>query len=240
MSHRVPITRSAWILLWTSAIVAGVGFALPRLRPVPNGIDAELIALRNERDALATNDDATLENLRQQARTQPPVAWSAEKFTERVRTGWRVDWQQPYGVTRVALLSRSGPRLHEWPDYLRFLKSWTDQPGVVLESLDVTARGATRSRELGQVVIGLRVMLTEAPMGNGERVAPSRAPLPVAAGAEAATTRTVGPGPSLRRPAASAEPPASGQDSAPVRPDPPGAPAADISTHPPTTKTIGP
>jgi len=176
VSQRVSITRSAWILLGLSAIVAGLGFALPRLRSVPNGVDEELVALRSERDALAANDDATLDNLRQQARTQPPVAWPTEKFTERVGTGWRVEWQQPHGASRVALLSRSGPRLHEWFDYLRFLKSWTDQPGVVFESLDVTARGANRSRELAQVEFSLRVMLTEAPMGNGERVAPSRAP----------------------------------------------------------------
>ncbi|MFZ5495621.1 MAG: hypothetical protein ACOZE5_09850 [Verrucomicrobiota bacterium] len=232
MSQRVSITRGSWILLGLSAIVAGLGFALPRLRPVPAGLDPELTALRGERDALATNDDTTLDKLRQHARTQPPVAWSAVRFTDRIGTGWRVEWQPPHGDSRVVLLSRSGPRLHEWPDYLRFLKSWTDQPGVVLESFDVTARGANQSRELGQVIIGLRIMLTEAPMGNGERVAPSRAPLPVAAGAEAAATRTVGPGPSLRRPAASAEPPASGQDSAPVRPDPPGAPAADFPPIP--------
>jgi hypothetical protein len=240
VSQRVSITRGSWILLGLSAIVAGLGFALPHTRPVPIGLDPELTALRGERDALATNDDTTLDNLRQQARTQPPVAWSAVRFTDRIGTGWRVEWQQPHGASRVALLSRSDPRLHEWPDYLRFLKSWTDQPGVVLESFDVTARGANRSRELDQVSIGLRVTLTEAPIGNGERVAPSRAPLPVAAEAETAATRTVGPGPSLRRPAAFAEPPASGQDSAPVRPDPPGAPAADFPPMPPTTKTIGP
>lgn len=232
MSRAVLITRGAWILLGLSAIVAGASFVVPRLRPVPNGIDVELVTLRGERDALATNDDATLERLRQQSRAQPPVAWSAEKFTERVGTGWRVEWQQPDGASRAVLLSRSAPRLHEWPDYLRFLKSWTDRPGIVLESLNVTAKGAAQARELDQVVIGLRVVLTGAPMGNAERDAPSRVPLRVAAAEEAAATRKVGPGPSLRRPAASAEPPAPGQDSAPVRPDPPGARTAAFSPIP--------
>ncbi|KAB2912083.1 MAG: hypothetical protein F9K30_21195 [Dechloromonas sp.] len=232
MSRRVFITRGAWILLGLSAILAGVGFALPHLRPVPDGVDAALVALRGERDALATNDDATLENLRRQSRAQPPVAWSAEKFAERVGTGWRIEWQQPDGASRTVLLSRSAPRLHEWPDYFRFLKSWTDRPGIVLESLDVTAKGAAQTRELGQVVIGLRVALTVAPIRNAERDSPSLVPLPVAAAVGAAATRTVGPGPSLRRPAASAEPPAPGQDSAPVRPDPPGPRAADFSPSP--------
>lgn len=232
MSRPVLITRGTWILLGLSAIVAGAGFVLPRLRPVPNGVDAELIALRGERDALAANDDATLERLRQQSRTQPPFVWSVEKFTKRVGTGWRVEWQQVDGVSRTVLLSRSTPRLHEWSEYLRFVKSWTTQPGIVLESLDITARGTAQTRELVQVVISLRIVLSDAPMGNAERDAPSRVPLRVAAAEEAAATRKIGPGPSLRRPAASAEPPAPGQDSAPVRPDPPGAPAAVASSLP--------
>lgn len=232
MNRPFLITRGAWILLGLSAIVAGVGLALPRLRPVPTGVDTELVALRGERDALAANDDATLTNLRQQSRALPPVAWSARKFTEQVGTGWRVEWQQPDGASRSVLLSRSAPRLHDWPDYLRFLKSWMDQPGIVLESLDVTAKGAAQARELDQVVIGLRVVLAVAPINNAERDSPNLVPLPVVAAEGAASTRKVGPGPSLRRPAASAEPPAPGQDSAPVRPDPPGARAANFSPIP--------
>ena len=232
MSRPVLITRGTWILLGLSAIVAGAGFVLPPLRPVPNGVDAELIALRGERDALAANDDATLERLRQHSRTQPTFVWSVEKFTERVGTGWRVEWQQADGASLTVLLSRSAPRLHEWSDYLRFVKSWTTQPCIVLESLDITARGTAQTRELVQVVISLRIALSDAPMGNAERDAPSRVPLRVAAAEEAAATRKIGPGPSLRRPAASAEPPATGQDSAPVRPDPPGAPAAAASSLP--------
>lgn len=232
MNRHVPITRGAWILFGLSAILAGVGFALPRLRPLPNGVDAELVALRGELGALAANDDATLESLRQQARTQPPASWSVQTFTEQVGTGWRVEWKQPDGVSRSVLLSRSSPRLHDWPDYLLFLKSWTDQPGIVLESLDVTAKGAAQVRELDHVVIGLRVVLTVAPISNAERDAPSRVPLPVATAEGVAATRKVGPGPSLRRPFASAKPPASGQASAPARPDPPGARATDFSPTP--------
>lgn len=223
MTHRPAISRGAWILLGMSAALAAVGFALPHLRPVPTGIDADLIALRSERDALAANDDTTLEKLRQQSKTQPPAAWSLEKFMEQVGTGWRVEWQQPSGASRAVRLTRSAPHLDEWPVYLKFVKSWTTQPGVVLETLDVTAKGTAQTRELDQVVVGLRVTMTGAPIGNVERAAPSRVALPVAAAEEAAAPRKIGSGPSLRRPSASAQPPAPGQASAPVRPDPPGA-----------------
>lgn len=222
MSHRVPITRGAWILLGLGAVLAGIGFALPRLHPVPTGLDAELTTLRGERDLLAPNSDVALRALRRQAEEQPPVAWSVEDFTRRVGTGWRVEWQQPDGASRAVLLSRSVPRLHEWPDYHRFAQSWTTQPGVVLESFDVKATGPAQARELGQVVLGLRVVLTDAPISDAERAAPSRGPLPVASATDPATTRKVGPVPALRRPSASAEPPAPGSGSASFRPDPPG------------------
>lgn len=232
MNHPVHITRGAWILLGLGTMLAGAGYALPRLRPVPNGVDAELAALRGERDALAANDDATLELLRQQSGTRPPVGWTTEQIGKRVGTGWRVAWQPPHGASQTVALSRSAPRLDEWPDYRRFLTSWTDLPGIVLESLEVTAAGAAQVRELRQVVIGLRVVLTVAPIDNAERDSPSLVPLPVVPAEGAATTRTIGPGPSLRRPDASAEPPAPGPTSAPVRPDPPGARAARASSIP--------
>lgn len=240
MRRHVLITRAARVFLCVSAILAGACFALPHLRPVPNGADPELDALHDERNALAANDDATLESLRRQSKTPPPAAWTQDKFAAQVGTGWRVEWQQPDGGNRTVRLSRSDPRLHEWPEYLRYLKSWAEQPGVVLESLDMSARGGAQARELDEIVIGLRVVLTDAPIGNAERDSPSLVPLPVAAAVEAAAPRTVGAGPSLRRPAASAKPPAPGQDSTPVRPDPPGPRAADFSPIPKTTKTIGP
>lgn len=197
MTHVRSISRSAWILLGSSALVAVAGLALPHLRPVPTGVDADLIALRSEQAALAGNDDSTLENLRQQAKALPPAAWSVEKFTEQVGTGWRVDWQGPDG-SRSVRLSRSHPRLQQWPDYVRLVKSWTDQPGIVLESLEICATSTAGTRELTQVVIGLRVTLAGAPIRNAERDASNRVPLPVAAAEGAAMTRKIGPGSSLR------------------------------------------
>ena len=228
--NRRPISRGAWILLAVSAVLAGAGLTLPSLRPMPTIVDSELGALRDERDALAHNDDATLESLRQKSKAQPAPVWTAQEFIDQVGAGWRVAWQEPAGTGCPVLLTRSAPHLEEWPAYVRFVKSWTAQPGVVLESLDVSANGTAQTREIGQVIIRLRVTMEGAPIRNGERDAPSRVPLTVAAAGEAAATRKIGPVPSLRRPSASAKPPAPGPASAPVRPDPPGARAAD--SHP--------
>ena len=74
--------------------------------------------------------------------------------------------------------------------------------------------------------LGLRLIGADAPIRKAEQAAPSRGPLPLASGELPATTRKVGPVPSLRLPSASAGPAASGPASAPIRPDPPGPRAA--------------
>ncbi len=216
------ISVRAWACLGLSGLFAGLGLALPRLHPVPTGPDPELIALRAERDGLAGHDDMALARLREQAQAHPAPAWSVEQFTARVGTGWRVEWQDAGGATRTVRLTRSAPRLEAWPEYLRFVKTWTAQPGVMLESLELTAQGTVHARRLTGFAVGLRVKLAVGPVGDAERAAPSRGPLPVAAADGPAESRKVGPGPALRRPAASAQPPAGGPDSASFRPDPPG------------------
>ena len=232
MSVLHSVSRGTQVFLALSVIVAGAGFALPHLRPVPTGLDADLIVLRGERDSLAGSDDESLASLRQQSKEQPAHPWSMEKFTAKIGTGWRVEWQPPSGAGRSVLLTRSDPRLAEWPDYLAFMKSWTTEPGVALESLHVTANGSPPSREMSQVIIGLRITLSDPPIGNATRDAPSRVPLPVAAAHDAVATRRLGPVPSLGPPSASAKPPAPGQASVPVRPDPPGARTATVSSQP--------
>lgn len=221
MNSRRVSTRTV-ILLGVSALLAGLGLALPRVRPVPHGADPALLALRAERAGLAGNDDATLARLRDEAKLHPAPAWSEAQFIAQVGTGWRVEWREAEGATRPVRLTRSAPRMEEWPDYVRFLKTWIAQSGVIFDSLDLTAQGAARSRRFTAVAVSLRIKLAVAPAGDAERAAQSRGPLPVAPAAGPAEARKIGSGPALRRPEVSAEPPPSGPASASFRPDPPG------------------
>lgn len=212
--------------------MAAAGFTLPKLRPVPRGNDAELEILRAEHLQLSEHGDAALERLREAAAKLPDVAWSEADFTARIGTGWRVEWQQSHSESRRVLLTRSVPRLTEWSDYLAFVNRWSVEPGIVVEGFEVRATGPARNRQLSQVTVTLKVALAGAPLSRGEPDAPSRVPLPATSAGEAAATRKIGAVLPLRRPAAFAEPPASGAASAPVRPDPPGARAAIRSSQP--------
>lgn len=186
MTKRLRITQGPATLAALGALVLGIGFGLPRFRPIPRLADSELSSLRREREELTGYDDGTLANLRKQAASAPPKSWDRERFEGAVGTGWRVEWQSPQGGSRAALLFRSEPRIAEWTEYLRFLKRWTNEPGVMLESFEINARGPAQLRELSSVRVGLRVMVSE------ERIA--------------------GPGPPREAPAAHSEPP----DVAPV------------------------
>ena len=165
------ISRATLLLLVTSALLAGLAFALPQLRPVPKTADAELAVLRNERDTLAGNDDVTLAQLRRQGREQTVPAWTSEGVAARAGPGWRLDWQSSEGTVRRVRLTRENPRFAEWPDYLRAVKAWTATPGVVLESLDVAAQGTGTGRRFTEVVIGLRI--ASGPHENSNRSDPS-------------------------------------------------------------------
>jgi hypothetical protein len=190
-----------WIVLAFSAVLAGGGLALPRLHPIPADTAQELTALRDELNALAGNDDATLAQLRVQAKATP--TWSMERFTTRIERGWQVEWQQNDGANRTVLIRRANPRLEEWPEYRRFAQTWTEQFGVVLDSLDFTAEGAGPNRRFTAIVIGLRVRLTARETRDAQRDAPNRVPLPVAPADAAAPAQNAGPGPPLRPASAS-------------------------------------
>jgi hypothetical protein len=165
------ISRATLLLLVTSALLAGFAFALPRLKPVPETADTELAALRNERDTLAGNDDATLARLRRQGREQTAPTWTNENVAARAGSGWRLDWQPSEGTGRRVRLTRENPRFAEWPDYLRAVKAWSATPGVVLESLDVAAQGTGTGRRFTEVTLGLRI--ASGPHENSNRPDPS-------------------------------------------------------------------
>jgi hypothetical protein len=220
------ISRGAWFALGASVLLyGGVWTVVHRLRPIHWAGDPELTALVDERERLRDSDDATRDALRRQSEELLRQAWTNETLralAERLGSAWVWESRDTEPLERHVVLTRVAPRFDEWPAYVALIADLEKQPGLTVESLDIAAEGARRHRRFTRLTIGLRFIVADAAISKAERSAPSRGPLPLAPGERPATPRKVGPVPSLRRPSASAEPPASGPASAPVRPDPPG------------------
>ena len=236
MMRALKISRLVWALLTGSALLCGaVWLVSHRVRPVRWAGDAELVALSAERDRLRDSDDPTRDALRARQQTRLQQGWTMLRLaglSEKLGPGWRCDWQPDRAGERPVVITRVAPGINDWPTCLSAVRQWTETPGVRFDSLDIAAEGVGHQRRFTRIALGLRFILAVAPNGNAERAAPSRGPLPVASATVPATTRKVGPGPSLVRPSASAEPPAPGLSSAPFRPDPPGFRAGELSPMP--------
>jgi len=196
-----------------------------RLRPIQWAGDPELTVLMDERERLRDSGDATRDALRRQSEELLRQAWTNETLralAERLGSAWVWESRGTGPLERQVVLTRAAPRFDEWPACIALIADLEKQPGLAVESLNIAAEGARRHRRFTRLIIGLRCIVADASISKAERSAPSLGPLPLAPGEGPAAPRKVGPVPSLRRPSASAEPPASGPASAPVRPDPPG------------------
>lgn len=230
MNRSHPVTRGAWLVFGLSAILAGaVWFALLKWRPIASDSGSEFATLMAEHDRLKYYGDSERDALRQQRDALRREGWTAGSLAAlqaELGAGWRWEWTAPDRT----VLRRLTPQLAEWPGYVALVTALGKKPGLIVEAVELHADGVPRERRFSGVSIGLRFILADAPSGDAERAAPSRAPLPVAPAADPAMSRKIGPVPSLRRPSASAEPPAPGPASASFRPDPPG-PSAGTSTN---------
>ncbi len=188
--------------------------------------DSELVRLRAERQRLAAFEPAALQAVqaaadaleaRSATERRWPEGWSAQAVSRpdgSMRLSWRVT---PTGTP-------------DWSGLVQAVAALASVPGNRIVSLAVRSRGTLSVREIASVEI-----LLEQPIATPSRRNPSGGT--GSAGADGtATPPAVGSGPSLRRPAASAEPPAAGQASAPVRPDPRGPRAGSFSTRNPQPK----
>ena len=233
MNRAHSVSRPAWALFALSALLCGTVWAIShRVHPIRWAGDAELVALTSERERLHESDDATCEAWRARQWTRLQQGWTAERLAEvpgKFGPGWRCEWPSAGAGERRVVVTRVAPRLNDWPVGVAAVRQWAATPGVFLDFLDLAAEGNGRHRRFTRIALGLRFIPAAATKGNSERAAPGRSPLPVAPAAVPATPRKVGPVPSLRRPSASAEPPAPGPASAPLRPDPPGDRAGGVS-----------
>lgn len=188
--------------------------------------DTELVRLRTERLHLSAYEPAAVHALqtaadvleeRRATRRHWPEGWSARTVpTSDDSTGvsWRIT---PLGTPT-------------WTGLVNAVSDLASVPGNRIVSVEIRSRGTLTDRGIASV----EILLEQPSATPSHRNSSGGTGWP---GAEVpATPPAVGPGPSLRRPAASAEPPASGQAFAPVRPDPRGPRAGLPSTRQPQPK----
>jgi hypothetical protein len=234
---RFRVSRSAWLLLLISLLFAAAAMSLARIYPLPQPNPEAVGALRNERVRLAANSDEALTQLRDEAAASRAPRLDAGEFLASLKAlekGWIAELRTSE-ATRDVRISRSSVPLAEWVGVRGALHRWSQMQGVRLTSLDVQARGRDRGRQFERIEIGLSMPFA-APGNEPGRAGPGPG-APRLATAMAATPREVGPGPPLLPARASAEPPASGQGSAAVRPDHPGSASRASS---PTLSSIKP
>ena len=226
MKRPTNLSCGTWCALGASVLVyGGVWTVVHRLRPIQWAGDPELTALVGERERLHDSGDTTRDALRRQSEELLRQAWTNEDLRAlkgKLGSGWGWESRDAGDWERHIVITRSPPRFDEWPACVALVRELENQPGLTVESLDIAAEGAGHRRRFSRFSISLRFIMADATISKAERSAPSRGPLPLAPGERPATPPKVGPLPSLRLPSASAEPPASGPASAPVRPDPPG------------------
>jgi hypothetical protein len=211
-------------------LCAAVGWFALHPRPAAAEHAAEFTALVGELERLRGNDDGLRDRLREQQRGLSRIAWTPEKLAAlELRHGsrWRWTWEPGEPRTRVTLL-RVAPRIEEWAVYCALVSELTEQPGVIVESVEILADGYARDRRLTRVAIGLRFVV--APARDGQRAVPSHGPPTVAPAAGLAMPRKVGAFTSHGRPSAFAEPPAPGTSGASFRSRPSG--VQGRSSHP--------
>jgi hypothetical protein len=216
-------TLAQWMFLACSASLLACVLAVRQRGDLLSfAEDGELVRLREERQRLSVFDPAAVLKLQaaadalndRNAVRRWPAGWSAQAVTS------------PDGLKRLTWkLTPMGTAT--WSGLVQAIEALAVLPGNRIVSVAVRSRGTLAEREIAAVEIVL-----EQPTPTPSRRNPSGGT--GLSGAEGpATPPAVGAGPSLRRPSASAEPPASGQASAPVRPDPRGPRAGSFSTHKP-------
>ena len=232
MSWIKEISRRVWFTFVGSVVLfASVGWFAVHPHPAESANAAEFTALVGEKERLRGYDESVRDRLREQQRGLTRIAWTPEMLAaleQRHGPQWRWTWDAGRPPTRV-MVQRLAPRIDEWGIYRALVAELAEQPGVIVESVEILADGHSRDRRLTRVAIGIRFVV--APSRDGPRAVPSHGPPTVAPAAGPAMPRKVGAFTSRRRPSAFAEPTASGTSGASFRSRPSG--VQGRSSHPP-------
>lgn len=201
MNSNRPISRRAWAIFLAGVAVCGtVVVATHRWRPASRAEQPELSRLLAEREQLSGATDEVRRPLAEQWAAIRQRAWTVEQIAEMEKalaSRWTWEWEPGARPSRVRLHARAR-EMDQWSDCLETIRLLGSKSGIVVETLEVRARGDAAHRAFTTMTIGVRFVRDEPASGDAERSAPSRSPLPVAAGDVPDPLRNVGAGPPLR------------------------------------------
>lgn len=215
-------TSSHWLRLGASiSLVIVVVVARHDDRWIQLAGAQELDHLRAERQRLSAYDAAAVNSARMATEQLPDNA--------DVKRTWPSGWIQsdlPADRDGRKIWQLSSTQSPDWPTCVQVITTLASTPGVRILDLEVRSRGTLTQREIAAVTIRFaQPNATPSRRSSSFVTGLSSAPTP-------AKSPAIGSGASLRRPTASAEPPASGPAFAPSRPDPRGPRAGPVSTNP--------
>lgn len=176
MNRHRHIARPRWALLATCAVACVACFAAVRRFPAPQANAATFSALSVERDRLRSNTDAVRDSLRQQAQDAASPDWTDGRIAElqgRLGPSWQWTVEpRTAAPERRATMRAVALELTRWPAYLAAIETIEQQPGIVVERIDLAAEGAGSARKFVRVVLTLRLLRPRARTpGNKERAA---------------------------------------------------------------------
>lgn len=201
MSSQRSISRRAWAVFFAGIVACSVSvFAARRMQSSAVTAQPELSRLLAERDRLSWATSAVRRPLIERWTAIRQEAWTSAQLAQlqsEMAARWRWEWEPGDQPSRATLhaLARS---MEEWRHCVATMRMLSARPGIIVETLDVRARGTTAQRVFTTMTIGVRFVRDEPATRDAERSAPSPSPLPVAAGDDPDTLRTVGSGSPLR------------------------------------------
>lgn len=201
MSPKRSISRRAWAIFFAGILALSASlFAARWAQPPIATPQPELSRLLAERDRLSWATDAARRPLVEQWTAMRRGAWNSARLAGlelEMASRWRWEWE-PGNQPNRATLHAIARSMDEWQHCVATLRTLSARPGVIVEALDVRARGTAAQRSFTTMTIGVRFVRDEPATSDAKRAAPSRSPLPVAAGDDPDTLRNVGSGPPLR------------------------------------------
>jgi hypothetical protein len=154
------VSRSSLLGLGVAAALCAAAWLAPRWMRSPVQFNPELAALRAERARLRDCDDGTLDRLRADRQALARNAWtngSIEQLERDIGPAWHWVWAEGR-IQEHCVLSPRGQRLEEWPRTLALLRELSARPGLIVDSLDLSATGRAADRHFSQITIGLRFL----------------------------------------------------------------------------------